>query len=209
MSTYIAIIIAAVLTNNFVLSKFYGCCPFLGVSKKLDSSVGMGAAVGFVMLCASLCTYPIYYFILKPLELTYLRTVAFILVIAVFVQLLEMVIKKLMPPLYKTLGVYLPLITTNCCVLAVTILVVGDYGADVAAHGFGYAYIEALICAIGAGCGFMLAMVMFSGVRKRVEACDPPAPFKGLPITLIAAAITSLSFMGFGGIVENLFNVTL
>ena len=122
MSTYIAIIIAAVLTNNFVLSKFYGCCPFLGVSKKLDSSVGMGAAVVFVMLCASLCTYPIYYFILKPLELTYLRTVAFILVIAVFVQLLEMVIKKLMPPLYKTLGVYLPLITTNCAVLGVTIM---------------------------------------------------------------------------------------
>ena len=111
--------------------------------------------------------------------------------------------------LYNSLGVYLPLITTNCCVLAVTILVVGDYGADVAAMGFGVAYIEALVCAIGAGCGFMLAMVMFSGVRKRVEACDPPAPFKGLPITLIAAAITSLSFMGFGGIVENLFNVTL
>ena len=122
MSNYIAIIIAAVLTNNFVLSKFYGCCPFLGVSKKLDSSVGMGAAVVFVMLCASLCTYPIYYFILKPLELTYLRTVAFILVIAVFVQLLEMVIKKLMPPLYKTLGVYPPLITTNCAVLGVTIM---------------------------------------------------------------------------------------
>ena len=110
---------------------------------------------------------------------------------------------------YNSLGVYLPLITTNCCVLAVTILGVGDYGADVAAMGFGVAYIEALVCAIGAGCGFMLAMVMFSGVRKRVEACDPPAPFKGLPITLIAAAITSLSFMGFGGIVENLFNVTL
>ena len=133
----------------------------------------------------------------------------FILVIAVLVQFIEIFLKKYVVALYNSLGVYLPLITTNCCVLAVTILVVGDYGADVAAHGFGYAYIEALICAIGAGCGFMLAMVMFSGVRKRVEACDPPAPFKGLPITLIAAAITSLSFMGFGGIVENLFNVTL
>ena len=118
-------------------------------------------------------------------------------------------LKKYVVALYNSLGVYLPLITTNCCVLAVTILVVGDYGADVAAMGFGVAYIEALVCAIGAGCGFMLAMVMFSGVRKRVEACDPPAPFKGLPITLIAAAITSLSFMGFGGLVENLFNVTL
>ena len=125
------------------------------------------------------------------------------------VQFIEIFLKKYVVALYNSLGVYLPLITTNCCVLAVTILVVDDYGADVEALGFGAAYIEALICAIGAGVGFMLAMVMFSGVRKRVEACDPPAPFKGLPITLLAAAITSLSFMGFGGIVENLFNVTL
>ena len=138
MSTYIAIIIAAVLTNNFVLSKFYGCCPFLGVSKKLDSSVGMGAAVVFVMLCATLCTYPIYYFVLKPLELTYLRTVAFILVIAVFVQLLEMVIKKLMPPLYKTLGVYLPLITTNCAVLGVTIMNIDE------SYSFGQSLVNAV-----------------------------------------------------------------
>ena len=122
MSTVVTIIIAAVLTNNFVLSKFYGCCPFLGVSKKLDSSIGMGAAVVFVMVCAALVTYPIYYFLLEPNDLTYLRTVAFILVIAVFVQLLEMIIKKVMPPLYKTLGVYLPLITTNCAVLGVTIM---------------------------------------------------------------------------------------
>ena len=135
--------------------------------------------------------------------------VVFILVIAVLVQFIEIFLKKYVVALYNSLGVYLPLITTNCCVLAVTILVVDDYGADVAALGFGAAYIEALICSIGAGVGFMLAMVMFSGVRKRVEACDPPAPFKGLPITLIAAAITSLSFMGFGGLVENLFNVTL
>lgn len=133
----------------------------------------------------------------------------FILVIAVLVQFIEIFLKKYVVALYNSLGVYLPLITTNCCVLAVTILVVDDYGADVAALGFGAAYIEALICAVGAGVGFMLAMVMFSGVRKRVEACDPPASFKGLPITLLAAAITSLSFMGFGGIVENLFNVTL
>ena len=117
-----AIFFSMILVNNYVLVKFYGICPFLGVSKKLDSSVGMGAAVVFVMLCASLCTYPIYYFILEPLDLTYLRTVAFILVIAVFVQLLEMVIKKLMPPLYKTLGVYLPLITTNCAVLGLSLI---------------------------------------------------------------------------------------
>ena len=138
-----------------------------------------------------------------------LHPIVFILVIAVLVQFIEIFLKKYVVALYNSLGVYLPLITTNCCVLAVTILVVDDYGADVAALGFGAAYIEALVCSIGAGVGFMLAMVMFSGVRKRVEACDPPAPFKGLPITLIAAAITSLSFMGFGGIVENLFNVTL
>lgn len=195
MSTYIAIIIAAVLTNNFVLSKFYGCCPFLGVSKKLDSSVGMGAAVVFVMLCASLCTYPIYYFILKPLELTYLRTVAFILVIAVFVQLLEMVIKKLMPPLYKTLGVYLPLITTNCAVLGVTILNIDS----------GYNFVQSMANSFGSGLGFMLAMVLFSGVRSRIEGCEAPEAFQGLPITLVAASITSVSFMGFAGVVENLF----
>ena len=194
MSTYIAILMAAVLTNNFVLSKFYGCCPFLGVSKKLDSSVGMGAAVVFVMLCASLCTYPIYYFILKPLELTYLRTVAFILVIAVFVQLLEMVIKKLMPPLYKTLGVYLPLITTNCAVLGVAVLNIDEK------YGFG----QSMVNALGAGLGFLLAMVLFAGVRGRMENMDIPESFKGLPITLIAAFIVSMSFMGFGGVVDGL-----
>ena len=195
MSTYIAIIIAAVLTNNFVLSKFYGCCPFLGVSKKLDSSVGMGAAVVFVMLCASLCTYPIYYFVLKPLELTYLRTVAFILVIAVLVQVVEMALKKLSFSLYQALGVYLPLITTNCAVLGVTISVLDE----------GYNFAESLVCAVGAGVGFMVAMVLFSGVRKRLEDAQPPKCFEGLPITLVAASVTSLSFMGFGGVIENIF----
>ena len=208
ITTLLAISLGAILTNNFIFAQFLGCCPFLGVSKKIDTAVGMGAAVTFVMGLASAFCYLVN-LILIPLHLEFMQTVAFILVIAGLVQFVEMFLKKNIPTLYTALGVYLPLITTNCCVLAVTILVVGDYGADVAAHGFGYAYIEALICAIGAGCGFMLAMVMFSGVRKRVEACDPPAPFKGLPITLIAAAITSLSFMGFGGIVENLFNVTL
>ena len=175
MSTYIAIIIAAVLTNNFVLSKFYGCCPFLGVSKKLDSSVGMGAAVVFVMLCASLCTYPIYYFILKPLELTYLRTVAF-----------------MMPPLYKTLGVYLPLITTNCAVLGVTIMNIDE----------SYSFGQSLVNAVFSGVGFALAMVIFSGVRSRVDDADSETPkmFRGVPATLIAAAIVSMSFLGFGGL---------
>ena len=205
-----AIFFSMILVNNYVLVKFYGICPFLGVSKKLDSSVGMSGAVIFVMFMATAVTFPIQIFVLDPAKLGYLQTIVFILVIAVLVQFIEIFLKKyVVGPWYNSLGVYLPLITTNCCVLAVTILVVDDYGADVAALGFGAAYIEALVCSIGAGVGFMLAMVMFSGVRKRVEACDPPAPFKGLPITLIAAAITSLSFMGFGGIVENLFNVTL
>ena len=203
------LLISSSIVSNIVLSQFMGLCPFLGVSRKIKTAGGMGTAVIFVITLASAVAGVIYKFILQPLHIEYLETIVFILVIAALVQFVEMFLKKAMPSLYQALGVYLPLITTNCCVLAVTILVVGDYGADVAAHGFGYAYIEALICAIGAGCGFMLAMVMFSGVRKRVEACDPPAPFKGLPITLIAAAITSLSFMGFGGIVENLFNVTL
>ena len=183
-----SIFFTMILVDNYVLVKFLGICPFLGVSKKLDSAVGMSLAVTFVMVLATAATWPIQTFLLTPAsgawDLGYLQTIVFILIIAILVQLLENILKKFIPALYKALGVYLPLITTNCCVLAVTILVVGDYGADVAAMGFGVAYIEALVCAIGAGCGFMLAMVMFSGVRKRVEACDPPAPFKGLPITL-------------------------
>ena len=209
IATFATIFFSMILVNNYVLVQFLGICPFLGVSKKLDSSVGMGAAVIAVMVIATAVTFPMQILLLDKFNLGYLQTIVFILVIAVLVQLIEIVLKKYVPALYQSLGVYLPLITTNCCVLAVTILVVDDYGADVEALGFGAAYIEALVCAIGAGVGFMLAMVMFSGVRKRVEACDPPAPFKGLPITLLAAAITSLSFMGFGGIVENLFNVTL
>ncbi len=192
MSTLVTIIIAAVLTNNFVLSKFYGCCPFLGVSKKFDSSLGMGAAVIFVMLCASLVTYPIYYFLLKPNDLTYLRTVAFILVIAVFVQLLEIVMKKVMPPLYQTLGVYLPLITTNCAVLGVTIMNIDE----------NYTFWESMVNAFFSGFGFALAMVLFSGVRSRVDDAESETPvmFRGVPATLVAAAIVSMSFLGFGGL---------
>ena len=209
MRELLMIAVGSALVNNVVLSQFLGLCPFLGVSKKMDPAAGMGAAVSFVLTISSFCSSLIYKFVLVTTGMEYMQTIVFFLVIAALVQLVEMFLKKTMPALYKSLGVYLPLITTNCCVLAVTILVVGDYGADVESLGFGIAYIEALICAIGAGVGFMLAMVMFSGVRKRVEACDPPEPFKGPPITLIAAAITSLPFMGFGGIVENLFNVTL
>ena len=201
--------ISAIFVNNIVLAQYLGNCPYLGCSRDKGVAVGMGSAVIFVIFMATLCTWLMQRYVLVPFELGYLQTIVFILVIAVLVQFIEIFLKKYVVALYNSLGVYLPLITTNCCVLAVTILVVGDYGADVATRGFAAAYIEALVCAVGAGVGFMLAMVMFSGVRKRVEACDPPAPFKGLPITLIAAAITSLSFMGFGGLVENLFNVTL
>jgi electron transport complex protein RnfA len=204
-----AIFFSMILVNNYVLVKFYGICPFLGVSKKLDSSIGMSWAVVFVMVLATAVTFPMQYFILDRFGLSYLQTIVFILVIAVLVQFIEIFLKKNMVALYESLGVYLPLITTNCCVLAVTILVVDDYGADIAALGFGWAYLESLVCAFGAGFGFMLAMIMFSYVRRRIDNCQPPKVFEGLPITLIAAAITSLSFMGFGGIVEKIFNVTL
>ena len=201
--------ISAIFVNNIVLAQYLGNCPYLGCSKEKGVALGMGGAVIFVIIVATACTWLMQRYVLEPFGLGYLQTIVFILVIAVLVQFIEIFLKKYVVALYNSLGVYLPLITTNCCVLAVTILVVDDYGADVATLGFAAAYVEALVCAVGAGVGFMLAMVMFSGVRKRVEACDPPAPFKGLPITLIAAAITSLSFMGFGGLVENLFNVTL
>ena len=204
-----AIFFSMILVNNYVLVKFLGICPFLGVSKKLDSALGMSGAVIFVMFMSTLVTFPIQIFVLDPAGLGYLQTIVFILVIAVLVQFIEMFLKKYVVSLYNALGVYLPLITTNCCVLGVTILVIDDYGADVATLGFVPAFIEALVCAVGSGVGFMLAMCLFSGVRKRVELGDAPGPMTGLPITLVAAAITSMSFMGFGGIVENLFNVTL
>ena len=201
------IFFSMILVNNYVLMKFLGICPFLGVSKKLDSAVGMSAAVIFVMALATAVTFPIQIFLLDANDLGYLQTIVFILIIAVLVQLIEIILKKYMPPLYNSLGMYLPMITTNCCVLGVTVLNVDNYSADVAKFGFGYAFAEAMACAVGAGFGFMLAMVLFSGVRKRVEAANPPECFKGLPITLVAASITSLSFMGFGGIIENIFGM--
>ena len=198
-----------ILVNNYVLVQFLGICPFLGVSKKLDSSVGMGMAVIVVMLIATAVTFPIQIFLLDAFDLGYMQTIIFILVIAVLVQLIEIILKRYIPALYSALGVYLPLITTNCCVLGVTILAVQDYSGDIATHGFGFAFAEALVCAAGAGIGFLLAMVLFCGVRQRVENADPPESFKGLPITLVSAAITSLSFMGFGGLVENIINAIL
>ncbi len=189
-----SIFFSMILVNNYVLVKFLGICPFLGVSKKLDSAFGMSCAVVFVMVLATSVTWPLQQ-LLDANGLGYLQTIVFILVIAVLVQLVEIILKKYMPPLYSSLGVYLPLITTNCAVLGVTILNIDN----------GYNFIESIVCAAGAGFGFMLAMVLFSGVRKRVEEANPPKCFEGLPITLVAAAITSLSFMGFGGIIENIF----
>ena len=189
VATFATIFFSMILVNNYVLVQFLGICPFLGVSKKLDSSVGMGAAVIAVMVIATAVTFPLQ---------------IFILVIAVLVQLIEIVLKRYVHALYQSLGVYLPLITTNCCVLGVTILAVQDYTKVYEAQGFGMAYAEALICAAGAGVGFLVAMLLFCGVRQRVERSNPPESFKGLPITLVSAAITAMSFMGFGGLVENI-----
>lgn len=189
MKSLLVILLSAIFVDNFVLSKFMGICPFLGVSKKLDSAAGMGAAVTFVMVCATLCTYPIYMFVLVPMGLEYLKTIAFILIIALFVQLVEMVLKKKVPSLYSALGVFLPLITTNCAVLGVTILNIDS----------GYSIIQSVFNALGAGLGFTLALLIFSGVRSRVNAANIPETFTGVPATLIAASIVSVSFMGFSG----------
>lgn len=197
MTKMIVILLSAVFVNNYVLSRFLGICPFLGVSKKLDSATGMSLAVIFVMLMATAATYPIQMLILVPNHLQYLQTIVFILVIAALVQLVEIVLKRYLPSLHRSLGVYLPLITTNCAVLGVTIL---NIDSD-------YNFLEAMVNSLGSGLGFFLAMVMFSGVRSKIEGADIPETFKGLPVTLIAASITSLSFLGFGGVVENMFPV--
>ena len=209
IATFATIFFSMILVNNYVLVQFLGICPFLGVSKKLDSSFGMGMAVIAVMVIATAVTFPLQIFLLDAFDLGYMQTIIFILVIAVLVQLIEIALKRYIPALYQSLGVYLPLITTNCCVLGVTILAVQDYSAIVQESGFGLAYAQALVCAAGAGVGFLVAMLLFCGVRQRVENADPPESFKGLPITLVAAAITSLSFMGFGGLVENIINAIL
>jgi len=195
MKEIIAIILTAALVNNYVLSQFLGICPFLGVSKKLDQATGMSIAVIFVMLLATAVTWPIQYYVLNPNGLAYMQTIVFILVIAALVQLVEIVLKKYIPALHKSLGVYLPLITTNCAVLGVCI-------SNITAE---YSFVQAMFNSFGSGLGFFLAMVLFSGVRGRMENNDCPACFKGLPITLIAAAILSCSFFGFAGVVDNIF----
>ena len=189
-----SILLTAILTQNFILAKFLGICPFLGVSKKTNTAVGMSAAVIFVMALATAVTYPINKFLLVKNDLEYLQTIVFILVIAALVQLVEIILKKYIPALYSALGIYLPLITTNCAVLGVVLLNVDE----------GYTFIQAMVNSLGAGLGFMLAMVLFAGVRKKMENCDIPDFLKGLPITLVAASLVSLSFLGFGGIVEGM-----
>lgn len=195
MKEILMIMLSVIFVNNFVLTKFLGICPFLGVSKKLDSAVGMSFAVTFVMVLATAVTYPIYIGILVPAGLEYLQTIVFILVIASLVQLVEIALKKYVPVLHRSLGVFLPLITTNCAVLGVTILNIDEE----------YTYIQSLFNAFGAGIGFLLAMVIFAGVRQKIEYSTVPTAFKGIPSILIAASIVSLSFMGFSGVVDGIF----
>ncbi|MBR5873006.1 MAG: RnfABCDGE type electron transport complex subunit A [Oscillospiraceae bacterium] len=195
MKELIVILMSAILVNNYVLNKFLGICPFLGVSKKSDQAVGMGAAVIFVMLVATGATWPIYNYLLAPNGLAYLQTIVFILVIAALVQFVEIFLKKFIPALHKSLGVYLPLITTNCAVLGVTINNITDE----------YTFIESMVSSLGCGLGFLLAMWLFAGVRNRLEESDAPECFKGMPITLVAASIVAVAFMGFGGVIEKLF----
>ncbi len=199
IKSLVAIFLAAILTENYVLNQFLGICPFLGVSKKLDTAVGMSCAVTVVMVIATAVTWPLYMFLLVPNGLAYLQTIVFILVIAALVQLLETALRKYMPPLYNSLGIYLPLITTNCAVLGVTMLVLDKGAAD---PSFGY--VQSLVNAFGSGIGFLVAMVLFAGVRERLEQCDIPKTFQGLPITLVAASLVAVSFLGFNGVVDNL-----
>ena len=189
----ILILMGGVLINNYVLQQFLGICPFLGVSKKVNQATGMGVAVTFVMLVATAATWPIYHYILAP-DYTYLQIIVFILVIASLVQFVEIILKKFIPSLHKSLGIYLPLITTNCAVLGVTL---NNITAE-------YNFLESMISSLGVGLGFLLAMVLFAGVRSRIENCPAPKCFKGIPITLVAASIVALAFFGFAGVVENL-----
>lgn len=195
MEKFLIILMTSVLVNNYVLVRFLGICPFLGVSKKLNQALGMGVAVTFVMLLASAATYPIYTFLLVPNGMNYMRTIVFILVIAALVQLVEIILKRYIPLLHKSLGIYLPLITTNCAVLGVTINNIND----------GFNFLESMVSSLGCGIGFLLAMVLFAGVRSRIEDANPPESFKGLPITLVSASIVALSFMGFAGLVDGIF----
>ena len=194
LKSLILILMGGVLINNYVLNQFLGICPFLGVSKKVNQATGMGVAVIFVMLFATAATWPIYNFVLVPLKIEYFQTIVFILVIATLVQFVEIVLKRFIPSLHASLGIYLPLITTNCAVLGVTI-------NNITA---GYNFLEAMISSLGVGLGFMFAMLLFAGVRSKLDDSNAPKCFRGLPVTLIAASIVAMAFYGFAGIVENL-----
>lgn len=189
---YLLLFISAVFVNNVVLSQFLGICPFFGVSKKVDTATGMGAAVTFVLAISTMVTYLIQMFVLNPLGLGYLQTIAFILVIAALVQMLEMVLKKVSPPLYQALGVFLPLITTNCCVLGVAILVIQKE----------FTFLQSLVYAISIGLGFLLALVVFAGIREQLTKANLPKAMKNVPIAMISASILAMAFMGFSGIVS-------
>ena len=191
ISRLLAITLAAILANNFIFSQFLGICPFLGVSKKVDTAVGMGFAVTFVMGLASAITWAVNKFILVPLDLEYMQTVAFILVIASLVQFIEMFLQKSMPSLYTALGVYLPLITTNCAVLGVALLNIQE----------GYNFIESVVYGITGGIGFLVAIVLFASIRERLVFADYPKSFEGFPIALVTAGLMALAFMGFSGLV--------
>ena len=197
LKTLLYILLTGVFVNNYVLQKFLGICPFLGVSKKFDQASGMGIAVTFVMLVATAVTWPIQYYVLNPNGLGYLQTIVFILVIAALVQFVEIILKNFIPALHKSLGVYLPLITTNCAVLGVAINNITD----------GYNFLESMISSLGVGLGFLLAMVLFAGVRSRIENCPAPKAMQGLPITLVAASIVSLAFFGFAGVIGGILGI--
>ena len=197
MKEILFILLTGVFVNNYVLQKFLGICPFLGVSKKFDQASGMGIAVTFVMLIATAVTYPIHTYILAPNGFGYLQTIVFILVIAALVQFVEIILKKFIPALHQSLGVYLPLITTNCAVLGVTI---NNITAE-------YNFLESMISSLGVGLGFLLAMVLFAGVRSRIENCPSPKAMQGLPITLVAASIVALAFFGFSGVIGGILGM--
>ncbi len=188
---YLAIIIASIFVNNIVLAQFLGICPFLGVSSKVETSLGMGAAVTFVMAISSIAAYLIQYYVLEPLGIGFLQTIAFILVIAALVQMLEIILKKMSPALYQALGIFLPLITTNCAVLGVAILLVQKE----------YNLLESVTFAVSTAIGFTLAMVLFAGLRERLELADLPKAMKGVPVALLTAGILAMAFMGFSGLV--------
>ncbi|NQU38750.1 MAG: electron transport complex subunit RsxA [Lentisphaerae bacterium] len=192
MTEYVLLIIGAVLVNNFVLTRFLGICPFLGVSKKLPTALGMCGAVVFVMTAAALVTWPLQHLVLEPLGLAYLQTIAFILVIASFVQLVDIAMKKFVPPLHAALGIFLPLITTNCAVLGVSVLNVQ----------LQYGFLKAVVFGFAASLGFSLALIIFTGLREKIDRANPPKAFQGVAIALVTAGLLSLAFMGFAGLVK-------